>query len=78
MVKRALAEFIWKLTLAIMVGVIGLGVVIVLIVAFSDDSSAPSTPVLLALFISFLIFSYIVYLAMKFIKEKIIDSFIED
>lgn len=78
MVKRALAEAIWKWTLAIMVGVLSLGVVVIAIVAFTDDPSAPSLPVLLALFGGFLFLSYIVYLAMKFIKEKIIESFIED
>lgn len=78
MVKRALAEAIWKWTLTILVGVLALGFVVIAIVAFTDDPSAPSLPVLLAIFVGFLTFSYIVYLAMKFIKEKVIESFIED
>jgi len=77
-IKRALVEAIWKWTVAIMIGVIALGIVVVSLIALSDDPGKPSILVLDAIFLAFLAFSYILYRIMKFIKEKIIESYIDD
>ena len=78
MISRPLAEAVWKFTRAVMVLVVVLAAIVFLIIGFSDSADKPSMWLLISLFLGFLIFSYLLYRIMKFIKETIIEGRIRD
>jgi len=61
-----------------MAGVVVLGFIVITIIAFSDDPNKPPIWILIALFMAFVLFAYVLFRIMKFMKETIIEDHIRD